>query len=195
MWVSGDLEKSILKFDPRSGFIIDNAMLPSFVRVERCLSRPNRTSRSGAKCKRVKSRVTCLSDVPKRRHHRHPQKNLPPMVAIGPQVWAKSVHWFDLQRWPIDFCKGLRDHTWHVPRATDRPASGTIFFPPFWCIEWIFARTDRTSRSGSRGENDWTHTWTDKHRRLLFSSDPPEEIFEQKFSMLKHWSLLLYDFE
>ena len=58
--------------------VIDKTILPSSVRVERCLSRPNRTGRSGAKCKWVKSRATCLSHVSKWRHHPHhlPQKNL-----------------------------------------------------------------------------------------------------------------------
>ena len=68
--------------------IIDKAILPSCVRVERCLSRPNRASRSGAKCKIVKSRVTCVTRAKKacdlhlhqRRNH-HLQKT--PMVAIG----------------------------------------------------------------------------------------------------------------
>ena len=30
-----------------------------------------------------------------------------------------------------NFFKGLRDRTWHVPRATDRSESVTIVFPPF----------------------------------------------------------------
>ena len=37
-------------------------------------------------------------------------------------------HWFCLQRWPIDFCRALRDRTWHVPRVADRSATGTIVF-------------------------------------------------------------------
>ena len=41
-----------------------------------------------------------------------------------------------------------------------------------------FIRPDRTSGSGSGGENAWTYTETSAG--LLFSSDPPEETFEHK---------------
>ena len=44
---------------------------------------------------------------------------------------AASIQWFVPQPFPIDFCKGLQDCTWHVARCTNCSANGTIVFPPF----------------------------------------------------------------
>ena len=79
--------------------IIGKAILPSSVRVEQCLSRPNRASRSGAKCK---SQITCHVPHTWQKgatigHHRHPKKT--PMVSIDQQslsrirqlVWSAAL--------------------------------------------------------------------------------------------------------
>ena len=64
---------------------IDSEVLLSPVRVERCISRLNRTSPFGGKCKRVKWCVTCLLHAPRRRHHRHARK-------AHTHPWRLSVH-------------------------------------------------------------------------------------------------------
>ena len=53
------------------------------------------------------------------------------------------------QPFPIDFCKGLQDGTWYLPRCINCSANGTIVFPPLRCVQRCLARPDRTSRSAT----------------------------------------------
>ena len=115
------------------------------------------------------------------------------------QIWAESVHWFGLQRVPIDICNFLQSCTWHLPHATDRSATDTIVLPPLQRMEQIFACLDRTIRS-NKGQNVWTyrHTYLQTYRpnigpTALFQR-PARGNLRTKLSMLTHWNILLHDF-
>ena len=86
------------------------------------------------------------------------------------------------------FCKGLRGHMWHAPRAPCWPETGIIVFPLFRRIECLFVRPDPTSRSGSRGENAWAyihtyiHTYTQTPGGLLFQRPTRGNLREKAFN-------------
>ena len=125
------------------------------VRIERRLSSPNRTSHSGAKCKRVKSRATYLSYVLRRHRRCQPPYHVPTHAGYRPTRFEPNLsNWWPaaLSDW---FCKCLRDYT--VTRATcnrnvrnwHHRLSAVPAERP-WCplrnIRGIFAHPDRSSR-------------------------------------------------
>ena len=114
----------IRTYDPS---IIDKAMWSSSVWVKRCHSLPNWTSRSGAKCKKVKWRATCLSDVWRGATVDAHKGSYPLIVAIGSpslsRIWP--LVWPAVQRILIDFCKIARG-TCHVQSISLQPASSSF---------------------------------------------------------------------
>ena len=69
--------------------VTDKAILLPSVPVERCPSRHNRTSRSGALNEFMKSLGTCLWHVPRGRHRWLPKGSCPPNLAIDIQSLSR----------------------------------------------------------------------------------------------------------
>ena len=135
-------------------------VLPWSARVERCLSFPIRTSRSCAKRKLMKSPFTCLSHMQKGATVAHTNELSPIIVAISPPSWRRIHPLVWTKPLTRHFCKGLHDHTWHIPSATDRSETNSIIFPAFRRIERISTRPDPPSRSDSRGKDAWVDMHT-----------------------------------
>ena len=114
------------------------------------------------------------------------------------KVWALGLLPFGLYPGAIDFAKGSRGGTWHVPRGTWRHVTNAIVVPALWRIFWCLSRPDRTIRSGVIHESPWTdpptHPPTHKQARPSCKNPPyPEEISIHQNGLTP--ILLHYDFE
>ena len=137
---------------------IDLRTVLTSVQVERCPSRPNQTSHSGAKCKSQITIHVPLTHVKGGATVADPNGLSPPLIAVQPIGWQPA---------PSSFCcSGASNEYSSVPiRPTARAPEAKMLEQTDIHIE---------------------HAYTLTSARLLFVSDPPEEIFEY---ILTHWSL------
>ena len=154
---------------------------------------PNRTSRWSAMNEYIHHLARVCSTCQVGSTVEFPNRFCPSMVAISPPSLSRIRPFVWPAPWATIFCKGLRNRTWHVLVQLIGPKPISSSFRPFGASnEYSLVPIRPAVRAPEAKMLGQTGRQTHKHRpttNFFFSSGPPEEIFEQRPSMTKHWVL------
>ena len=148
------------------------------VRVKPCISCPNSANRSCTQSDLMKKHSRASHTCKRGATVAYPNRLSPPMSAISPPSLSR-IHVLVLLA-PLAtsfFCKGLRDRTWHVARATDWSETGIIvFYRSGASNEYspvLIRPAARATEAKVLGQTDkHTYIHRNKHRPTTFFQPP-----------------------